>query len=338
MHLGAEVVTRGGPSGRLPGAQEASISTGTESAVEQRSEDHAAAAPPSPTPARRRLPTLLLVVLGLIAGIAGAVLVPRLLDGDEAPPAGDPAIADRPIDAPADVRAADADVPPGAGAATPEAAVTGFLDAEVAGDLATSFGFLSEEDRTTYGSPAGWEAGHADAMPPVLGYELEPVPPSEGAAASAVTMVALEPGLDQVVGLTPARARVTWDVRQGTDGAWGVSLGEGTTFEALHPSDEGAGPAAQRWVDARQRCETPPNEFGGMVGRAVLADALCGAEGELSLGEPGPLGDIDATTFTTAFGPETAEASRLVRISGAVELGAVLAPIGDEWTVIGVVP
>jgi hypothetical protein len=286
------------------------------------------------------VPTVVLVLLGLLAGVAGAIVLPGLLDGDDDTPApqGAPSIVDGPTDEPADVEPADADVPPGAGAATPEAAVTGFLDAEVDRDLATSFGFLSEDDRVAYGSPAGWEAGHADAMPPVLGYELEPVPPATGPRATAVTTVSLEPGLDQVVGLTPSRAEVTWDVRQGTDGTWGVSLGDGTTFEPLHPSDEGAGPAAQQWVDARQRCAAPPNEFAGMVGRRPLADALCDAAGELSLGEAAPLGDIEATTFTTAFGPETAEAARLVRIRGVVELGVVLAPIGDAWTVIGVVP
>jgi hypothetical protein len=308
--------------------------------VEQRSEDHATVTGSSAAPARRRLPTLVLVVLGLLVGVAGAVLIPSLLDGDDdaPPPQADRPVVDRPVDGTADARPADDDVPPGAGAATPEAAVTGFLDAEVAGDLATSFGFLSEEDRTAYGSPAGWVAGHADAVPPVLGYELQPVPPADGAAATAVTMVTLEPGLDQVVGLTPGRAQVTWDVRQGTDGTWGVSLREGTTFEALHPSDDGARPAAQRWVDDRQRCDTPANEYGGLIGRAVLADALCDVEGEVSVGEAAPLREVDATTFSTAFGPETVEAARLVRISGAVELGAVLVPIGDEWTVIGVVP
>ena len=308
--------------------------------MEQRPTDHAADGGSGPAPARRRVPTVVLVLLGLVAGVAGAALLPGLLDGDDDAPAsqGDRTVADGTIDEPADIGPADADVPPGAGAATPDAAVTGFLDAEIARDLATSFGFLSEEDRVAYGSPAGWEAGHADAVPPVLGYELEPVPPATGPEATAVTTVSLEPGLDQVVGLTPGRAEVTWDVRQGSDGTWGVSLGDGTTFEPLHPSDEGAGPAAQEWVDARQRCTAPPNEFAGMVGRRPLADALCDVDGELSLGETGPLGDIDATTFSTAFGPESAEAARLVRISGAVELGAVLAPIGDEWTVIGVVP
>ena len=307
--------------------------------MEQRS-DHGTASPMAPAPPRRRAPTLLLVVLGLVAGVAGAVLLPALLDRDDDTPAAqtDRTVVDGPIDGPADLRPLDAEAPPGAGAPTPEAAVTGFLDAEVARDLQASFGFLSEEDRIAYGSAAGWEAAHADAVPPVLGYELASAPQAAGAEASAVTMVTLEPGLDQVVGLTPARAEVTWDVRQGADGTWGVSLGDGTTFEAIHPSDEGARPAARQWVDARQRCDAPANEFGGMVGRAALADALCGADGELSVGEPGPIDDIDATTFSTAFGPETATAARLARVTGAVELGAVLAPIGDEWTVIGVVP
>lgn len=288
------------------------------------------------------MPTVVLVLVGLFAGIGAAILVPRLLDGDEggdsAPAAdGGRTLGDEEIDGPADLLPDDAEVPPGAGADSPEAALTGFLDAEVAGDYESSFGYLSAEDRTLYGSPAGWVASHADAIPPVLAYELEPVDAGDG-QATAVSTVTFEPGLDQVVGLTPGRAQVTWDLRQGADGSWGVSMGETTTFEPLYPSEEGVGPAAQRWVTSRQACETPSNEFGGLIGPDALADALCGADGELELGEPAPLGDIEEATYSTAFGPETAQVVRVVRVSGPVELGVALAPIGDEWTVIGVVP
>lgn len=317
------------------GEVDISIEAGT--AVDERHPEQVAERAPSPRGDRRRVPTALLVLLGLVAGIVGAVVVPRLLDdrGDTATEAPTPGTGA--VDRPSVTTPADPDIPAGARAESPEAAVRGFLDAEVAKDFETSFGFLSAADRAAHGSPAGWVAAHADAIPPVLGYELEPVTPGLG-EASAVAMVRFEPGLDQVVGLTPGRARVTWDVRQDADGTWGVSLGESTTFEPLYPSADEAGPAARRWADARRACDTPENEYATLVGTRGLAEALCGASGDVSTGEPAPLGDIEAARFATAFGPETAVAARVVRLRGAVELGAVLAPIGDVWTVIGVVP
>jgi hypothetical protein len=131
---------------------------------------------------------------------------------------------------------------------------------------------------------------------------------------------------------------VTWDVRQGSDGTWGVVLGDTTTIEPLYPSETGVAPAAEQWVDARQRCETPANEFAGLLGPPQLAEELCGVDGDLTIGAPAPLGDVESNAFSTAFGPETAEIARAVRVSGPVELVAVLVPIGDDWTVIGVVP
>ncbi|MDQ3385815.1 MAG: hypothetical protein M3503_07395, partial [Actinomycetota bacterium] len=106
----------------------------------------------------------------------------------------------------------------------------------------------------------------------------------------------------------------------------------------IYPPAEGAGAAARTWVDARQGCTEAPNERDGLVGAAPLADGLCGAEGEPSLGEVTVLDEAAAATISTAFGPETAAASRAVRITGSVELAAVLAPIGDEWFVIGILP
>lgn len=235
------------------------------------------------------------------------------------------------IDAPEDL-IDDGPVPPGAGAESAEAAVAGFLDAEAEGDFETSFGFLSAADRQLYRSPAGWEASHADVFPTVVDYEIEEVGPD-----LVVTTVMFEPGLDPVVGLTPGRARITWDVPAGPEGDRGVAL-ETSQVEAIYPAEEGAAAAARVWVDARQACEPPTNERTLLLGVPSLADELCDADGSPSLGDPQPLDDIQATPFFTAFGAEAVSASRVVRVSGPVELGAVLAPIGDEWSVIGVVP
>ncbi len=278
------------------------------------------------------------MALGLLVGVVLAVLGPRLLDldlGDDADTSAIDAIRPTP-DEPVDRPDADEDpAPPGAGAESAEAALTGFLDAEVEQNFERSFGFLSAADRRSFGSSAGWIAAHADVLAPVLDYEVEEVSAGEE-GTTVVTTVTFEPGLDQVVGLTPGQATVTWQVLPGPDGDWGVSL-ETSTVEPEYPPDEGAAVAARQWVDARQACATPPSERSDLIGSPGLAENLCGAAGSFDLGEVAPLTEIETTPVATAFGPEAAVASRVVRVSGAVELGLVLTPIGDDWIVIGVV-
>jgi hypothetical protein len=283
------------------------------------------------------------LVAGLLVGVAAAVLIPRLLDGgdDEAErvaPEGDrrTLAEDEPVTSPEDLLPDDVDVPPGAGAASAEAALTGFLDAEVAGNYEATFGFLSSTDRVTYGSPAGWVAGHADVVPPVLDYEVGDASEGDG-VATIVTTMTLEPGLDQVVGLTPGRARVAWELLEADDGTWGVAL-DTSAIEPIFPPAEEAGPAARAWVTERQACRAPVNERDGLIGATGLADSLCDATGELTVGDVEVLDEAATTTVSTAFGPETAAASRVVRVDGPLTLGAVLAPIGDEWVVIGILP
>lgn len=337
------VVGRAGAEQRVQqprGASEVEIST--DLAEEEAAVGGDAGGAPSRSRSRGRGRTALVLVLGLLVGVAAAVVVPRILDRDEGTGAAVPAAQERTLDgdevitSPEDLLPDGVEVPPGAGAQSPEAALTGFLDAEVAKDFETSFGFLSSTDRIEFGSPAGWVAGHADVLPPVLAYEPGEVSQGDG-VATVVTTVTFEPGLDQVVGLTPGQARVAWEVLEAEDGSWGVSL-DTSAVEPIYPPAEGAGAAARTWVDDRQACTDPANEREGLVGAAPLADTLCGAEGELSLGEVSVLDEAATATISTAFGPETAAASRAVRITGSVELAAVLAPIGDEWFVIGVLP
>lgn len=291
--------------------------------------------------APRRVRTALVLAAGLVVGLAAAILVPRILGGDDP----DPITVTQPtrvlsdddvVDSPEDLLPDDVPLPAGAGAATPEAAVRGFLDAEAAQDLETSFGFLSAEERTIYGTPTGWISAHADVIPPVTGYRLGEVTEGPDGTTLAGT-VTFSPSLDQVVGLVPAEAEVTWLVVLGPDDAWGVSV-ENSAFEPLYPSDDGVAPAAQAWVAARRSCEQPENEFPGLLGPAPLVTSLCDAAGEVDVAEPEALDSATDTEISTAFGDETAEAARLVRLTGGAELGIVLVPLGDEWTVIAVVP
>jgi hypothetical protein len=277
---------------------------------------------------------------GLAVGLLAAVIGARLFDGDDAgTPAANRTVAGE-VDSPGDLLAEDLPVPPGAGAESAEAAVAGFLEAEQAGDFETSFGYLDDAGRAAYASPAGWVSDHANVLPTILDHELgERVPVADGRETVTATL-RLEPGLDQVVGLTPGEAVVRWDVVQGVDG-WGIAL-ETSPFEPVWPDAQGAVPAARAWAQARQRCESPANERTGLVGSPALADTLCDARGGLDVGAPEALDEVTGQSVFTAFGPEALTVARLVRISGTAELtsglAVVLVPIGDDWTVIGVLP
>jgi hypothetical protein len=165
----------------------------------------------------------------------------------------------------------------------------------------------------------------------VEGYELVEVRDAE-----VVTTVRFTPSLDQVGGLVPGEARITWTTAEGADGSWGVALEE-SVIEPLLPADEGAATAAQAWVDARRACGSPEFERAALVGSPALADRLCDA-GDVSLGDVEPLSQADAQTVFRAYGPTATSAARAVRTSGAVDLGVVLIPVGETWTVIAVVP
>lgn len=271
-------------------------------------------------------------MIGLVAAVVGS----QLFADDDSPATGDGSrIATGEISSPEDLLPDDVPIPAGAGAASPEEAVTGFLDAEMATDFETSFGHLSDAERAGYGSPAGWVSAHADVVPPVVEYEIIEQSAVEAGRETVVAQVTFEPGLDKVVGLTPGEAIVRWDVVEGADG-WGVSV-ETSVLDPQYPSDDGVVPAAREWVDARRQCRAPDNEHGGLVGSPALADTLCDA-GAVDVGEPQALDDVAGQPVFTAFGPEAVTAARFVRVDGAVDLGLVLVPIGSQWTVIGVLP
>lgn len=269
----------------------------------------------------RPVVVIIAVVCGLTLGIGATVVLTG--GSDEGLPAAAPLESTDPTDPD------PADAPPGASAPTPEAAVEGFLDAEIAGDFEASFGYLSAAARTRFGSPAGWIANHADLLAPVEGYEVEEVDEDR-----VVALVEFEPGLDQIQGLVAARMRVTWATAE-NGGSWGVDLAT-STREPLHPSDDSAPAAVQTWAEGHQDCGMPRTWEGNLQGSPALAERLCDTEGEVEVGPPLPLDAVDAAPFLAAFGPEVGQWARVVAVTEPVELRAVVAPIGQEWLVIGV--
>lgn len=275
---------------------------------------------------------ILAVTCGLLLGIG--VTVALTADSDDngqltAPlDDADPSVLD-PDDGPP---------PPGTPAPTPRAAVEGFLAAEMEGDIASSFGFLSARARARFGSPAGWIARHADILAPVTSYEIQQAEePGDGREpAKVTTLVTFEPGLNEVVGLIPERSLVTW-VAAAEDDSWGVDL-DASTREPLYPSDESAPAAVRAWAEAHQACRPAPTWDGNLQGSPALAERLCGTDDALEVGNATSLTGVDAAPFLAAFGPGATGWARVVEVDGPVELAAVVAPIGQQWLVIGVLP
>lgn len=289
-------------------------------------------------PPRRSRPWVLVlaVVVGLAVGIGATVALNGRSGRDRVKaPALDSADPSPPTTA-----ANQGPPPPGASATTPQAAVEGFLTAEINGDLTTSFGFLSATARTGFGSPARWIADHANLVPPVRGYQVEE-PGAVGAGdqrAEVVAMVEFEPSLDEVAGLVAERARVTW-ATTAEEGSWGVDL-DATTLEPLYPGDDAAPPAVRTWAESHQACDPAPARTwsGNLQGAPALADQLCGADGAVEVGAVARLASVDSGPFLAAFGATASDWARVVPVTAPVSLKVVVAPIGQEWLVIGVLP
>lgn len=281
------------------------------------------------------------LVLGLALGVGGS----WLLFGRQSP-AGPPTTDARP---PVELPVVEAD--PGEDTATATAAsgkpaepavarsateaVEAFFAAEVDADFARSFDYLSRKDQREHRSPAGWVAAHAD-IPPVTGFEVAQVRET-GDGAEVDVSLTLESGIDEVQGLTPARAVGTWPLRR-ERGGWRLHFEQGTLRPVL-PDPSAADEAAQRWYESRQACEQGDEVEGGLVGDAYLANDLCSAGGPVTAGAAEPLSDpTDVQPFDSAFGADAAAQLQVVALDGPVPLRAVLAPVEDRWQVVGLLP
>jgi hypothetical protein len=272
-------------------------------------------------------------LLGIAAGVGGAVAWSALQSGDGPGPATPAAAANV---TPIDEAALDAPRTPSI-AASPEDAVAGFLTAERDGDLETSFTFLSATDRAALASEAGWVAAHADLMPPVRGFDIGAVVvAADGRTATVQTDVELEASLDEFSGLVPGRAAISWTAVE-DGGGWGVDL-ERRVIEPVLPPEGEAADVVRRWGESRQRCAADHQWAGEPLAFPALAEGLCGASGDVEVGEAEELAATDATSFVAAFGGDVLTSLRVVPMSTPAPLRAVVAPIGSEWVVVGVLP
>lgn len=210
-------------------------------------------------------------------------------------------------------------------ATAPRDAVAGFLAAEAVDDFDASFSYLAAADQAAYAGPADWRAAHG-RMPDILGFEVTAVDDD-----TVTTSVTLDSALDPVLGLVPARASIAWEVVEEAAG-WRVTYGE-AVVTPRYPPDAGAARAAAAWAAARQACE-PDAEI--RVGSLSLPERLCGADGEVVVGEPEPLGPAGGSSdLVAAYGPEAVEWARIVPLRSPERLRLLLAPVDDTWLVVG---
>lgn len=296
---------------------------------------------------RRRQPTAVVVTLAVVAVLALALALALAVGGDDVPAVSGTASAPVAEAEPGRAQPVVADpLPAPSASATPgpaadaSGAATGFLTAEATGEFETAFTYLTPDERAAFGSPARYVAEHADLLGPVTGFEIASVDPDPADADRAVVVaeVGFRPTLDVVVGLIPARATARMPVHRTGDG-WTVSLA-GTTFEPILPSDEQAAEDARAYVAGAVACQPPPTGYGGrLLGSPDLLEDLCDAADDIRIGEVTALDDpVRTGPFITSFGPDVTTWARVAHITSPTPLRLVLAPFGDHWTAIGVLP
>jgi hypothetical protein len=217
---------------------------------------------------------------------------------------------------------------------SPEGAVAGFVAAEAAEAYDLSYGLLTAAERARAGSVDDWRDLHADEWP-VAGGEVTGTRDG-GDAVTVDVRMRYHSSLEETLGLVPARGDGHWKaVREGD--RWRVAY-EDLRVDAVYPADDTAPERVVAWAKARQACQPGDQYGGGLVGFPALADRLCQQPGDVAAGKPAELDSgPDADRLVAAFGPEVLTWARVVPLSSPADvLRAVVAPIGDRWTVIGV--
>jgi hypothetical protein len=210
-------------------------------------------------------------------------------------------------------------------------AVQRYLDAEIAGDYATSFALLSQADQERYGSADGWEIEHGD-LPVYTAFNIT----SQNDDVVTATITA-EPDVNPTLGVVAARYTARLSVVQ-TDGTYRIRLAD-STFTPSYPSADGAPAAALSWVGSRQACSTSQEYEGTVIGDLGITEQLCERAGQPVASEPLDIDTLRAPELVSSAFGSTGEASIVVvqvtGLDGARPIDVVLAPLGERWIVVG---
>ncbi len=215
---------------------------------------------------------------------------------------------------------------------TLRAAVEGLLGAEVDNNPDASYRFLGPEARDQYRDLAEWTRRRTE-LPPTTGFEI-----TDAQEDTVVAEVTHPPGLDPFIGLSPARERQTFSGVE-VDSGWLVATEPEVEF--LLPPDDEAKPVVEEWGAAVQDCdeaagaelEAVDEVFGASVG----ASELCGSSGEVTTGNVTELlAGPQATDLIAQYSTDILAWARVVEVTGPVTpFSVVVAPIGDDWRVLG---
>jgi len=292
--------------------------------------DEAPARPPLSRIVRTAGPPLVVVAL-----IVGAFVAFQSGDSSDEPAQRGPSRNATPIPAasgPNDaVMAVDGDRPQRP-AATAAGAVDAYIKAEIAGDFAGSWALLSAEDRDDIGTFNAWNDQHSVA-PRLIFSSVVATAPGE----PVVTEATFEPRIDETVGVIAGGARITWAVVS-ENGGFTIDR-SGTKADAHYPGDSLAPGDAQEWLEGVRRDEPPTGYRGTLLGEPDLVAALRDADGRFRPTTTIELDDwATPELVTNAFGPGASTWARVVHFDGPIGFDAVLAPYGDRWVVVGVVP
>jgi hypothetical protein len=218
---------------------------------------------------------------------------------------------------------------PGTVAASPSAAVTAFLQAEIDRRFADSLAIMSDADRTSAGPLEIWSQRHAD-LPTYTGFTVD-----RADGNSVVTTVSMVPQLDETTGYTPASAHITWTTIQEA-GGYRLSL-DSSTSQPVIPDPAGAKAAALAWADGQQHGQSVAQYTGNLLGQSGVTEGLQQVTGTFTASEPNGLESFaQPSVVTSAFGPDAATWTRVVNLSGPMNIAVVTAPLGDQWVVVAV--
>lgn len=215
---------------------------------------------------------------------------------------------------------------------TTRAALDALLSAEVAKNYAASFALLDAAARREVKDVGDWERLRS-ATPVITGYSVR----AGSTDDQAVAEVTHDAGLDPFVGLSPAKERQTWRAAH-VKGGW--LLDAEPQVEPEYPSDSAASAAAVKWAQAVQRCDQQSAKtlqaVDKLFGTADNASKLCGSRGDIAPDAVQHVQDGPRVADLAAqYGSDTLQWARVVPLNAPVQFSIVLAPIGNEWKVVG---
>ncbi len=220
-------------------------------------------------------------------------------------------------------------------------AVEAFLSADRDGDADTGYRLLAAADQADVGSRQAWAASRSDRARTSSAQVLSETPGADGVnGVDVVVAVTRQPSLDPFNGFVSAKATQTWRaVRE--HGGWRVHATPVAEQPVLPPLSAASTPA-MAWVKALESCDlngAARLQAGlQLYGSFDLVGAPCQEHGVWTAGAPvGVDSAADVQPLLESYGPDVPSWARLVPVQGPhTRFFVELAPVGDDWRVIGV--